>query len=266
MAIQAKAHVVRIDTGSKMYFKPTRGANIAHRTAKYRRKDAVDLACALAAGSLELVFARNVIPFLVAATGICACATGDPAVAQRNRVFYAWDSVGSRSQNEHERRYPPLDHKAQGTAPEYIGVEVLDGAVRLSRPENWVIRAASHAPGGRYVQYVSTSGYVFSVYERNELPDALWPDVQARYEKDLEDSKAELVDKAVPIATWNTQARAYLVRRRVPAAKTPFVNLSREYLARARHRIVLVQVVHPNSGLGPVSHELSRVIETLQLL
>jgi hypothetical protein len=205
---------------------------------------------------------RAAIPLLALAVG--ACATGDPVVAQRNAVFYAWDSTGARSRTEHERPYPPLDLKrAEGTG--FTGVEVLEGAVRLSRPDNWVIRAASGAPSARYIQYVSPNEYVFSVYERRESPDALWPEVLARYEKDLADAKAQIVQKAVPVATWNAQGRAYLVSRKVPAAKGPFVNLSREVLARAQRRVVLVQVVHPTSGLEPLSDELSRVMETLQV-
>jgi hypothetical protein len=205
---------------------------------------------------------RAMILFLSLAAG--ACTTGDPVVAQRNAVFYAWDTTGARSRTEHERPYPPLDLK-QAAGPSFTGVEVLEGAVRLSRPDNWVVRAASSAPGARYIQYVSPNEYVFSVYERNESPDALWPEVLARYEKDLGDAKAQIVHKAVPIATWNAQGRAYLVSRKVPAAKGPFVNFSREYLARAQRRVVLVQVVHPTSGLEPLSKELSRVMETLQV-
>lgn len=199
--------------------------------------------------------------------GACAaaCSSGDLAVAQHNRVFYAWETIGARSTATHETPYPPLDFHPESGAVEYKGVEVLEGAVRLSRPVNWVIRAASHAPGGRYIQYVSPNEYIFSVYERNELPDALWTDVLARYEKDLKAAKAEVVHSAVPLAMWNAQARAYLVRRKVAANRGPFVNLSREYVARADRRVVLVQVVHPTTGLGPLSDELARVVQTLQL-
>lgn len=186
-------------------------------------------------------------------------------MARKNPVFYDYTTVGADLSTRFESPYPPLDLEENKPNPQYVGVEVLEGKVRLSRPSNWTIRAASNRPGERYVQYLSPREYVFSIYERRELPDAVWADVVARYEKSLEDNKAEVLHKGVPMATWNGQGRAYLVRRRVPAAKSPFVNVSREYLIRGDERVVLVQVVHPTSGLDPIRGELARVIDTLTL-
>ncbi len=39
-------------------------------------------------------------------------------------------------------------------------------------------------------------------------------------------------------------------KRRVKAAKQPFVNMSREFLARSEHRVVLVQIVHQGENPG----------------
>lgn len=207
--------------------------------------------------------ARLVVPVL--ALGLNACSGGDQAVAQRNEVFYEYQTFGADARNQFERAYPPLDKKATEATPDYIGVSVLQSKVRISRPSSWIIRAASNEPGKRYIQYVSPNEYVVSLIERNELSNAPWHDVLARYENDLKEGHAELVDPAVPMATWNGQGRAYLVRRKVYGAKAAFVSVSREYLIRGDRDVILVQIVHPSAGLRPVSAELSRVIETLQV-
>lgn len=202
---------------------------------------------------------------MVLVSSVSACGGGDAGVARKNPVFYDYTNIGADVGSKFEKPYPPLDMEQRKPNPAYRGVEVLDGKVRLSRPDNWVIRAASDRPGQRYIQYLSPREYLFSVYERQELPDALWSDVVARYEASLKENKAEVLHSGVPVATWNTQGRAYLVKRRVPAAKSPFVNISREYLVRSDERIVLVQIVHPTSGVEPLSEELRRVMNTLEL-
>jgi len=201
----------------------------------------------------------------VVAVGVSGCGGGDQGVALKNAVFYDYTTIGTDLRSQFETPYPPLDLAKKDPNPEYTGVEVLHGKVRLSRPSNWIVRAASDRPGERYIQYLSPREYVFSVYERRELPNALWADVVARYEESLKKNNAEILHKGVPIATWNGQGRAYLVRRRVPAAKTRFINVSREFLIRGEDRLVLVQIIHPTSGVEPISVELKRVIDTLEL-
>jgi hypothetical protein len=168
-------------------------------------------------------------------------------------------------QHEYEVPYPPLDHKPTADTPQYIGVAVLQANVRISKPSAWIIRAASNRPGSRYIQYVSPHAYVVSLYERSELPNAPWHDVLARYEKQLRDTRAEIVVGAVPMAIANGQGRAFVVRRKVPGAKAPFIGVSREYLVRGDDRVVLVQIVHPTVGIAPMAKELSRVLQTLEL-
>ncbi|PKN48859.1 MAG: hypothetical protein CVU63_03785 [Deltaproteobacteria bacterium HGW-Deltaproteobacteria-20] len=208
---------------------------------------------------------RRVLIAALAMFALPACGGGDTGVAVRNPVFYDNTTIGGDLGSKFETPYPPLDLSEHKPNPPYRGVEILDRKVRISRPANWIVRAASDRPGDRYIQYLSPREYVFSVYERQELPDARWSDVVARYEKSLEANKAEVLHEGVPMATFNGQGRAYLVRRRVPAAKAPFINVSREYLIRADNRIVLVQIVHPVDGQAPISGELRRVIDTLEL-
>jgi len=186
-------------------------------------------------------------------------------VAVRNLVFYDNASIGDDLASRFEAPYRPLDLAQDGSNPAYLGMEILDRRIRISRPSNWIVRAASDRPGERYIQYLSPREYIFGVYERQELPNARWPDVVARYEKALKANHAEILHRATPMATFNGQGRSFLVRRRVPAAKTPFVNDSREYLVRGDNRIVLVQIVLPTDGEAALSQELRRVIDTLAL-
>lgn len=200
--------------------------------------------------------------------GAFGCSAGPDPIAFKNRTFYETYG-GQLSQNQLqilEQPYPPLDLDRGEGGRTYVGVKVLDGTVRLSRPKDWVIRAAGLEPQKRYIEYVSPREVVFAVYERIESPLDPWRVIMGRYEDDVKKSGGELLGEAVPVTTWNAQARAYDVQRSVAAPKTPFVNVSREYLARSEHRVDLIQIVHQGKTMESVSDELARVIETLQLL
>jgi hypothetical protein len=195
------------------------------------------------------------------------CASGPPPVALENRTFYQYDDQPSSSgKSAFERPYPPLDRKAQDGAPEYIGVTVLGGSVRLSRPANWRIRRASLTPERRYIEYVSPNEYLFAIYERNDSPADPWADILGRYEEDAKAKGAELLGARVPVATWNTQGRAYVVRRNVKGQRATYSNVSREVLLRSGHRIELVEVVHQGESVAPIGGELLRVMEMLEVL
>jgi hypothetical protein len=198
----------------------------------------------------------------ISVTG-CGAHTPDP-IAFQNRVFYNYDDPNG-DVSAFEQRYPPLDLGEQTPNPEYIGVSVIGANIHLSRPKNWVVRTASNKEQERYIEYVSPNEYVFSIYERVDSPDDVWREVMARYEDTVKGDNAELLGKRVPVSTWNAQGRAYVVRRQVKAAKSPFISVSREYLARSDHRIVLVQILHQTATLKPVSDELLRVIATLEI-
>jgi len=193
------------------------------------------------------------------------CGGGISSVAEKNKTFYAYDSASKDLINQFERPYPPLDLRGETAKVEYRGVSVLNGRVHVSRPIEWVLRKASNEPGRRYVQYVSPKEYVFAVYEWPDHADAPWREVIARYEDAAKSSHAELLEQRIPMATWNTQARAYVVRRRVPAAKQPYMNTSLELLARNDRRVVLVQIVHQGEAVAELTDELLRVVDTLRL-
>lgn len=196
------------------------------------------------------------------AFALAACGGPDPS-AFKNKVFYEYGGLGAAGGDitHFERPHPPLD-----LAPTYIGVSILDDAVRMSRPRDWIIRQASLEPEKRFIQYVSPRELIFAIYERVESPSDPWRVVMGRYEAEVQKGGGQVMGKAVPAAVWTDQARAYTVRRDVAAPKAPFTNYAREYLVRSAHRIVLVQVVHQGDTLESSTDELLRVFDTLQVL
>ena len=208
---------------------------------------------------------KALVPLALGAIfGALGCQSGPDPIAFQNRVFYNYDDPNADI-NAFEQRYPPLDLAEQAPNPEYIGVSVIGWNIHLSRPKNWVVRTASNKAEERFIEYVSPNEYIFSIYERVDSPRDVWREVMARYEEQVKADGAELLGARVPVATWNAQGRAYVVRRQVKAAKAPYIAVTREILARSDHRVVLVQIVHQTSTLKPVSDELLRVMDTLQI-
>jgi hypothetical protein len=192
------------------------------------------------------------------------CSSGPVPEALQYKVFYQYDSTNAaRVSKALESPYPSLD-KTDGAAPlpQYMGVSVLNDAVRFSRPKEWVIRSGSVRDEHRYIEYVSPHEYMVSVYELVESPLDPWIDIMGRYEDTSKNAGAVFVGQRIPVATWNAQGRAYTVRRAVAAAKAPLVNFANEYLLRSDNRIVLLQIVHHSENLAPMDDELRRVVET----
>ena len=160
---------------------------------------------------------------IVAACAACVagsgCASSPEPVAFQNRVFYQYDTFVSpkTAKSTLEVPYPPLDKAVASPLPEYIGVGIIGGRVHLSRPREWVIRAASTEPEHRYIEYVSPNEYMVAIYELVESPLDPWLGVMTRYEDQAKKAGADLLGKRVPMATENTQGRAYLdAARRCP--------------------------------------------------
>ncbi len=201
-------------------------------------------------------------PWAVLALFLIGCGGPDPS-AFRNRTFYEYGGMSTGvDMNLIERDYPPL----HDWEPKYRGVAVLTGIVRFSRPRSWVIRRASIEPQERYIEYVSPSQVLFSIYERLESPWDPWRVLLSRYEKDLKEEGGQLLSKPFPFASFNAQGREYVVERGVPAPKMPFVNRSREILLRSDHRIVLVQIVHQGRSPATVSREVLPALTSMQVL
>jgi hypothetical protein len=190
---------------------------------------------------------------------------GAPETAAKNRTFYDWSAATSSSAaGQYEQRYPRLDFSGGDGA--YLGVTVVRGGVRLSRPKGWALREASNEAGRAFIQYISPSAYSFAIYERPDAPTDLWRDVLSRYEDDVTSVGAKIVGKRIPVATWRGQGRAYTVERSVEAVKKPYISRSREILLRGEHRIVLVQVVQQMEDLSSIDQELLRVVGSLEVL
>jgi hypothetical protein len=196
---------------------------------------------------------------------ILACG-GPPPSASKNRTFYDWAvATGDGAQQEFELPYPPLDLVEQAPNPAYVGVSVLRGGVRLSKPSNWRMRDAGNVPGQAYLSYISPNAYSFALYERPDSPRDPWRDVMGHYESDAKMLGARIATKRVPVSTGIGQGRAYTVEREVEAAKRPLLSRSREYLVRGQTRIILLQIVHQGE-IAEVDDELLRVIDTLEVL
>jgi hypothetical protein len=203
---------------------------------------------------------------LLALCGFIFGCGGPSPTATKNRTFYDWAvATGEGDQLEFEQRYPPLDLAEQPPNPVYIGVTVLRGGVRLSKPANWKMRDAGNVPGQAYLSYISPNAYSFALYERPDSPLDPWRDVIKHYEDDTKALGGKISSQRVPVATGIGQGRAYTIERDVEAAKKPLVSRAREYLVRGQTRIVLVQIVHPGE-LFEVDDELMRVIDTLEVL
>jgi hypothetical protein len=207
------------------------------------------------------------VPFMAIVSGLLAGCAGSPApVAYENHVFYEHDASGDGNLNDLlERPFDALDDTSNPEL-EHEGVEILGGVARFSRPKDWIIRSGSIRPEGRFIEYVSPRQVVFSVYERLESPREPWHVVLERYEAETKDQGGQLLGKSVPLSSYDSQARAYDVKRAVPAGKIPFISYSREYVVRSHHRIVLVQMVRPTDGYGASEAELLQVVKSLRVL
>lgn len=198
-----------------------------------------------------------------AAALVALLGCGGASQATRNRVFYDW-SLGEGSP-AFEHQYHRLDWPSKSPEPSFLGVSVLDDAVRFSRPRNWRIRSASSRPGEPFIHYVSPHAYSFAIYQRRDPPGDSWKEILQRYEADVAASGAKMVGQRVPMATYWGQGRAYTIGRDVPATKTPFQSHSREMVIRSKQRVVLVQIVYQEANLAAVDRELLRALETMEV-
>jgi hypothetical protein len=188
---------------------------------------------------------------------------GNPS-ATDNRTFYDW-SLGDRAATEFERPLPALDWPPQQKEPDFIGVEVLQGAVRFSRPSSWLMRNASSRPDAAYVHYVSPNAYSFVIYQRPYAPGQPWAELSASYEAELRAAGSKVVGRDIPVATSRGQGRAFSIETTFKSNAGPISSRSREMLLRGERRLVLVQVVHQEHDLAEDDLELLRAIGTLEV-
>jgi hypothetical protein len=168
---------------------------------------------------------------------------GSPNAPARDQVFYLHGGGVIDKNYSWEVYFQPLDLTATERLPRMVGVGVLNGDVRLSRPIDWVIRDADYTPQHRFISYQSPRQFIFSIYERVDSPEATWPEVLRRYESEVDEAGSQFLGARMPMGSANSQGRVYILKTNVPA-KPSYQGYSHEALIRSEHRVLLVQVVH----------------------
>lgn len=180
----------------------------------------------------------------LSALALLAGCGGSPTAPKQDEVFYLHGAAGVISKDtSFEVHFPPLDAQATDRVPRMVGVGLLNGDVRMSRPIDWSVGGADYTPERRFITYHSPRQFMFSIFERIDSPEDPWPDVLKRYEEDLEEQGAQIVAARAPIATANTQGRSYLVKAKL-ATKPASESFAHEILIRSPRRVLLVQIVH----------------------
>lgn len=208
---------------------------------------------------------RATIPGAALLAGLAVSAVGcggSPTAPAQDQVFYLHGGGVIDRNYSWETYFKPLDQPATERNPRIVGVGVLSGDVRLGRPIDWYVRTADHSPQHRFISYQSPRQFIFSIYERIDSTQDTWTDVQRRYEADVASQGSQILAGRMPVATANTQGRAYVLKTKVPA-KPEYQNNSREVLIRGEHRLMLVQVVHTGDSVEPIEDEIATVLKSI---
>ena len=168
---------------------------------------------------------------------------GTPTAPSEDEVFYLHQRGVIDKRFSWERYFPPLDREQTNRLPRRVGVSVLEGDVRLSRPLDWYLRTADYTAGKRQISYQSPRQFVFNIYERTDSTRASWNEVLTRYEEDVEKSGSQIMAGRIPVATSNAQGRSYLIKTGIEA-KPAYSTFAHEIIVRSSGRILLVQIVH----------------------
>src|SRR5262249_55925003 len=156
-----------------------------------------------------------------------------------------------------ETYFNPLDLQATERTPRIVGVGVLHGDVRLGRPIDWYVRQGDNTPQHRLISYQSPRQFLFSIFERVDSPEETWTDVERKFEPDAAPEGSITLAGRMPVATANTQGRAYLIKTRVPS-KPEYLNYAHEILIRGDHRLMMVQIVH-GENIEAIEDEINAV-------
>jgi len=176
-------------------------------------------------------------------------------------VFYLHGGGVIDKNQSFEAYFPKLNADESERLPRRVGVGVLEGDVRFSRPIDWYVRDADNTAGKRFISYQSPRQFLFSIYERVDHPEDTWPDVMKRYEKDCAEQGATVLAGRMPVSTANAQARSYIIKTRVPA-KPAYHSYAHEILVRSGNRLLLVQVVH-GENIESVADEMAAALRSM---
>jgi hypothetical protein len=169
---------------------------------------------------------------------------GSPTAPADDQTFYLHQRGRIDKRYSWERYFPALDREQTARLPQRVGVSILEGDVRMSRPIDWYLRTADYSAESRKISYQSPRQFVFTIYERTDSTRYTWQEVLRRYEEDVEKSGGEILEGRMPVATSNAQARSYYIKKLVKARPSDFENYAHEILVRSRNRILLVQIIH----------------------
>lgn len=185
---------------------------------------------------------------------------GSPTAPERDQVFYLHSQGVIDKNYSWERYFPPLDREPTTRLSRRVGVAVLDGDVRFSRPIDWYLRTADYTPERRLISYQSPRQFVFTIYEKTDPVGVTWDALLKRYESDVKKSGSQILSARTPIATANSQGRSYLIKTMVPSRPEDYETFAHEILVRSEDRILLVQVVHDRN----VEPAIDEVIDALR--
>lgn len=186
---------------------------------------------------------------------------GSPAAPRFDEVFYLHGAGLIDKNYSYETYFEKLNLEPSKSTPKFVGVGVLEGDVRFSRPIDWYVRSADYTAESRYISYQSPRQFLFSIYERIDHPEDTWPDVLRSFEEDLRKQGAQVLSGRIPVASANAQGRAYLLKTMV-AAKPPYEGYSHEILLRGERRILLVQIVH-SQNVDTLADEMATALKSI---
>lgn len=195
-----------------------------------------------------------------AAFAVVGCG-GSPSAPRFDEVFYLHGGGLIDKNASYETYFEKLNIEATATTPRYVGVGVLEGDVRFSRPIDWYVRSADYTPEVRFISYQSPRQFLFSIYERIDHPEDSWAEVLRRFEADVRDQGSQILASRVPVASANAQGRSYLLKTNVPA-RPVYQSYSHEILLRSDRRVLLVQVVH-GENVDTISDEITAALKSI---
>jgi len=187
---------------------------------------------------------------------------GAPTAPRSDETFYLHGGGVIDKNKSWEVYFPPFDREKNLNLPRYVGVGVLGGDVRFSRPIDWTLRDADYSPERRFISYQSPRQFTFAILERVDPEQDTWAEVLRRYETETRAQGAKVLAARQPIGTGNSQGRAYLLKTVVNGKPAPFNAFSTEILVRNDKRVLLVQVLH-KEDFDQIADEVAVAVSSL---
>ncbi len=187
---------------------------------------------------------------------------GAPSAPKTDEVFYLHGGGVIDKNKSWEVYFPRLDRAKTAQLPRFVGVGVLDGDVRFSRPIDWTLRDADYTAERRFIAYQSPRQFTFSILERVDPQQDTWAEVLRRYETETREQGAKILASRLPTGTANSQGRGYLVKSSVKGKPNNFDAYATEILVRNDTRVLLVQVVH-REAIDTIADEVANAVSSM---